>query len=226
MQKWGFDPGKVWVRHNKVVKVNKDEIPQFFRIDLSPPRYYYNNVTQFSIGVCGYWTMGLKIRTQFTDGSLDKITIKYPGWEDISNEYIEKHIVNFNNVQVWLDNRAKILRSINKKRILYDSHLFEKFKTPVMVIEQITDQGVKDKDKLHLPGSYREAAVQIAPTLSGYNYSIVEPDVIKLWSNITQFLDNTLRTVDCPVQISDDDLRDGKGFDNKSFKNTGNRLKG
>ena len=240
MQKWGFDPNKTWIRKNEVVSLQREDIPLFPGVSTSTfssyynrvgnirlPGHYYDNVTQFRIGVAGYWTRGLKIRTKRALWQTrDTITILYPGWDEMSEDYISEHIVDFRKASPYIADKASIIKAVNRKRITYDIALFKKYKTPILLIESIADQGAKHEDRLHHDQiSLDNVALQLAPNLSDYNYSIVDPDVIKLWGDITQFMDNTLKTVDCPVQIGDDDLRDGKGFDNKSFKNTDNRLK-
>lgn len=201
MQKYGFDPNKVWVREQSCVHLKRES--KFAISNSGWARYNLNsdvNLSAVWLGVAGTWRLCFVCSSWEGKSEPAIHFVHWPGLTAYTDDmYFNYSTPTFQNRYARKKFAEFYLEILNKPRTFKDDSLFIEHQSPVLMYDVQYEQ-------LH-----------INPNLHRYDFHKAVPDVIMLWNEITMFLDNNLREQET-VNISDKDLRDGKGFDNWSFK--------
>lgn len=217
MPQWGVDPHKVWDRQEQQFEVSKSclPIPDEDNALLSVHRLHLpGDFTETHLfGITGKWFIAYRIRSDHPRPNDYYWFV--PGIDEVDKHVIEDSVRVFNRTsrnrytyEVHIDNTISKLS--HQADLVDDDQLFHQFDAPLL--------------HLHVTIFNRKMPLTTNPSFSKLGLVRLAGDPIELWTEITQFLDS-INQVDPPQVVDSDTLRDAKGFDDKSFRNTGNRLK-
>lgn len=195
------------------------ELPDFFNRSLPFRKALWNDkldVDRFLIGFCGHWYPCLRIKRSYlripgkgTFSLSDADEQRKPrhifaGYEDKIEEFRDCYS------EKGFSNRMKAWRDFLNLDIKPSDELFHDFKSPILVAD-VTDYGRETV-------RFDETVLTKDANLSEFGFGRVR-DPFMAYQDIAQYLSGVLGVgTPEPVQISDEHMRDAKGFHGMSFR--------